>query len=371
MMRRRSTAVGACAMLPPYFMAAAGYGTALSPAGAACPTPPPCFTGSVCRPDRLQQRCLPRCCLSQGSTSHSKQHAPDGAEHCCRYLARPGPSLAQGTAAVAASIWHDDPDRLRALEATGLVPEKGVMWGHVDVQPEMVRTLGVVGMVSGIGDVEDVPGPAARGAAAAPTWAAVHSDACARGDKFYEDPESRLMVMTEVVHKERGQCCGRACRHCPYMHERVAMHVRPEMIARAAWLEKPGEGVRRGGGSGAGSSHVHVWVCGGTEADVAYAAEVRAAGGEAVLVVPLDAESRCVQATGVHAVDAKETARVSAVPLVGLPVHRCGPGLDQLAADAVAVVEGEYGGAAASWEVSGSLGETMSDWGAALKGVLS
>lgn len=245
------------------------------------------------------------------------------------------------------------------------------MWGQVDVQPDLVRTLGVVGMVSGIGDVEDVPTPpGGDDAPATRTWAAVHADACSRGDKFYEDPESRLMVMTEVVHKERGQCCGRACRHCPYMHERVAMHVRPEMISRAAWLEKPGEEARRedGSGPGQGSAPVRVWVCGGTEADVARAAAVRAGGDEAVLVVPLDAESRCVQQTGVHAVDAREVARASAVPLVGLPVHTGGPGLDSLVADAASVMEDVYGGTALSWEVSESLGEKVGDWEVALGG---
>ena len=24
------------------------------------------------------------------------------------------------------------------------------------------------------------------------------------------------VIFTEIFHKERGQCCGNGCRHCPY-----------------------------------------------------------------------------------------------------------------------------------------------------------
>ncbi len=33
--------------------------------------------------------------------------------------------------------------------------------------------------------------------------------------------EDGLMVLTEYYHRARGQCCGNACRHCPYEHVNV------------------------------------------------------------------------------------------------------------------------------------------------------
>ena len=33
--------------------------------------------------------------------------------------------------------------------------------------------------------------------------------------------EGGYMVLTEAFHLARGNCCGNACRHCPYDHENV------------------------------------------------------------------------------------------------------------------------------------------------------
>ncbi|HEY9176969.1 MAG TPA: DUF5522 domain-containing protein [Flavipsychrobacter sp.] len=30
-----------------------------------------------------------------------------------------------------------------------------------------------------------------------------------------------LLVFTEAYHLQRGYCCGRGCRHCPYNYENV------------------------------------------------------------------------------------------------------------------------------------------------------
>lgn len=46
---------------------------------------------------------------------------------------------------------------------------------------------------------------------------AAHAAALARGDMGYPDPVTGLFVMTAAVHAERGHCCGRGCRHCPYV----------------------------------------------------------------------------------------------------------------------------------------------------------
>lgn len=46
---------------------------------------------------------------------------------------------------------------------------------------------------------------------------AVHNAAVAAGEAFYEDPESGLFVLTARYLADRGTCCDRGCRHCPYV----------------------------------------------------------------------------------------------------------------------------------------------------------
>jgi hypothetical protein len=45
---------------------------------------------------------------------------------------------------------------------------------------------------------------------------AAHVAACVKGEAGYVDPATGLFVMTSVYLLARGQCCGSACRHCPY-----------------------------------------------------------------------------------------------------------------------------------------------------------
>ena len=43
-----------------------------------------------------------------------------------------------------------------------------------------------------------------------------HAVAVAAGEALYRDPTTRLMVFTSAALLERGWCCERTCRHCPY-----------------------------------------------------------------------------------------------------------------------------------------------------------
>jgi hypothetical protein len=54
-----------------------------------------------------------------------------------------------------------------------------------------------------------------------------HDEAVAKGEAFYRDPASGLMVMTAKKLAARGQCCGSGCRHCPYAPEEQARAGRP------------------------------------------------------------------------------------------------------------------------------------------------
>jgi len=54
-----------------------------------------------------------------------------------------------------------------------------------------------------------------------PLWRALHEAACARGDSRYRDPETGYTVFTRLAHEARGECCGSACRQCPFGHVAV------------------------------------------------------------------------------------------------------------------------------------------------------
>lgn len=46
---------------------------------------------------------------------------------------------------------------------------------------------------------------------------AAHEAAMAGGQPGYEDPDSGLFVLTARYLLDRGTCCDRGCRHCPYV----------------------------------------------------------------------------------------------------------------------------------------------------------
>jgi hypothetical protein len=46
---------------------------------------------------------------------------------------------------------------------------------------------------------------------------AAHAEALADGRAGYSDPESGLFVLTAGFLADRGTCCDRGCRHCPYV----------------------------------------------------------------------------------------------------------------------------------------------------------
>lgn len=48
---------------------------------------------------------------------------------------------------------------------------------------------------------------------------AAHDAALAAGDAGYPDPGTGLFVLTAGFLAKRGTCCGRGCRHCPYLGE--------------------------------------------------------------------------------------------------------------------------------------------------------
>jgi hypothetical protein len=46
---------------------------------------------------------------------------------------------------------------------------------------------------------------------------AAHAAALAAGQPGYLDPDTGLFVLTARFLADRGTCCDRGCRHCPYL----------------------------------------------------------------------------------------------------------------------------------------------------------
>jgi hypothetical protein len=46
---------------------------------------------------------------------------------------------------------------------------------------------------------------------------AAHATALAAGQAGYLDPDTGLFVLTAGFLADRGTCCDRGCRHCPYV----------------------------------------------------------------------------------------------------------------------------------------------------------
>jgi hypothetical protein len=44
-----------------------------------------------------------------------------------------------------------------------------------------------------------------------------HTAALERSEAGYLDPDSGLFVLTAAYLADRGTCCDRGCRHCPYV----------------------------------------------------------------------------------------------------------------------------------------------------------
>lgn len=66
----------------------------------------------------------------------------------------------------------------------------------------------------------------------------LHEHACLNKKNFYIDPATGYNVFTSDFHRKRGQCCGGACRHCPFDHINVP-------AARLAQMKRMKEGQER------------------------------------------------------------------------------------------------------------------------------
>jgi hypothetical protein len=50
--------------------------------------------------------------------------------------------------------------------------------------------------------------------------------------------EDGMLVFTEAFHLQRGVCCGRGCKHCPYDYINVPDIKRAQLLAKREQHEK-------------------------------------------------------------------------------------------------------------------------------------
>lgn len=66
---------------------------------------------------------------------------------------------------------------------------------------------------------EPHPSRLPAGQARRPEILTAHARAVEAGEAGYPDPETGLFVLTAGFLAARGTCCGRGCRHCPYVDD--------------------------------------------------------------------------------------------------------------------------------------------------------
>ena len=62
---------------------------------------------------------------------------------------------------------------------------------------------------------------------------AAHTRAIEAGESMYADPVSGLYVLTARYLADRGSCCGRGCRHCPYVRDAAVNQAGNEVVDEA------------------------------------------------------------------------------------------------------------------------------------------
>jgi diphthamide synthase (EF-2-diphthine--ammonia ligase) len=154
----------------------------------------------------------------------------------------------------------------------------------------------------------------------------VHDEACAAGEKSYIDPITGYVVFTRLGLLARSKCCGCACRHCPFQHEKVPILQRAKKIQQAAYLTNENLVDNKK------SSDVVFW-SGGKDSFLALRAMQKAlrekprVGEEGedrtqiILLTTFDATNRQVAHQEISIADIVQHVSALGLPLVGVPLH--------------------------------------------------
>ena len=149
----------------------------------------------------------------------------------------------------------------------------------------------------------------------------IHTRACERGEPSYVDPESGLIVLTELGLKARGDCCGCGCRHCPYHHQNGPTDRRAGSIQRPALLH---------GRIDETECDVLFW-SGGKDSLLARRALARERPAHpVVLLTTFDAETRTVAHQEIELDQIIRQADALELPLIGVPLQPGRVYIDQI-----------------------------------------
>nr|XP_004028149.2 uncharacterized protein C1orf53 homolog [Gorilla gorilla gorilla] len=106
-----------------------------------------------------------------------------------------------------------------------VAPPPAPLWVRAGFRQQLSLTLCPANEGNCGGSAPSTPGRPERAArpsvseeltAAERRIAELHAAACAAGQLNYVDPATGYVVLTQTAHLQRGECCGSACRHCPY-----------------------------------------------------------------------------------------------------------------------------------------------------------
>lgn len=166
-------------------------------------------------------------------------------------------------------------------------------------------------------------------------------EACEKREKFYTDPATGYLVFSAYGAQERGWCCGRGCRHCPYDHEKVPIGDRPAKIKMPAVLHLPPQGLMPTAFPGGDSRELTLLEFGVNDRDLAAVAQLAAnEPSDLALIVAFDAVTRRTMSGRYALAEVVEAAAQLGRGLVGVPVQSWAT-RKTLAADTVACVKRE------------------------------
>ena len=139
----------------------------------------------------------------------------------------------------------------------------------------------------------------------------LHSQACARGQHTYTDPDSGYSVFTALSLEQRDKCCGCGCRHCPYGHELVPTAKRDRLV-QDPWLDTNCLSDE--------ACDVLSW-SGGKDSFLALVAMAREGLRDVTLLTTFDGRSGQVAHQEVHIDEVREQARSLQINLMMTPLY--------------------------------------------------
>lgn len=160
----------------------------------------------------------------------------------------------------------------------------------------------------------------------------LHKAAMAMGEKMYADPATGYMVFTAQAALDRGFCCGRGCRHCPYGHWKVPAeqrkhhHADPITDPRLLRAERVPRKLKAVAPEPDATLRIVFW-SGGKDSFLTFVKTCRSAkrGDKIVLLNTFDPISNIVPEQDIALSDIMEQAKALHMDMLIVPLPRASP----------------------------------------------